>query len=70
MNVVLSVSVEIIRRTMIMLYPIMPDSALKVFKILNIDSNKINFDYFDNITNSPYKINSSIPIFPRIEIDD
>ena len=70
MNVVLSVAVEIIRRTMIMLYPIIPDSTLKVFKILNIDSDQINFDNLDKITNSPYKINSSIPIFPRIEIND
>ena len=70
MNVVLSVAVEIIRRTMIMLYPIIPDSSLKVFKILNIDSDQINFDNLDKITNSPYKINSSIPIFPRIEIND
>ena len=70
MNVVLSVAVEIIRRTMIMLYPVIPDSSLKVFKILNIDSDQINFDNIDKIANSPYKINSSIPIFPRIEIND
>ena len=70
MNVVLSVTIEIIRRSIIMLYPIIPDSSLKVFKILNINSNQINFDNIEKIANSSFKINSAIPIFPRIEIND
>ena len=70
MNVVLSVTIEIIRRSIIMLYPIIPASSLKIFKILNIDPNQINFDNIENISNSNFKINSAFPIFPRIEKND
>ena len=70
MNVVLSVAIEIIRRSIIMLYPIIPASSLKIFKILNIDPNQINFDNIENISNSNFKINSAFPIFPRIEKND
>ncbi len=67
MNEVLSLLVEIIRRSSLMLFPIMPDSIKKIFSILNIDENQINFDYFDQLPKLNYKINTSLPVFPRIE---
>jgi methionyl-tRNA synthetase len=67
MNVILSVSTEIIRRVTIMLSPIIPDSSIKIMEILNLDTKKINFDNIDQLPISPLEINSSRPIFPRIE---
>jgi len=70
MNVVLSLSIELIKRSTLMLYPVIPSSCLKVFEILNLNFSSINFD---NISDLPLKstiINEPIPIFPRIEIND
>ena len=66
MNVVLSVSVEIIRRSTIMLFPIIPNSSIKILTILNIDAKKINFKDIDILPTSVKKINIASPIFPRI----
>ena len=70
MNEVLSLLVEIIRRSSLMLFPIIPDSVKRIFTILNINENQINFDYFDQLPKSNYKINTSLPVFPRIETID
>ena len=66
-NEVLSLLVDIIRRSALMLFPIMPDSIKKVYSILDIDENEINFKYFNMIQKENHKINSAVPIFPRIE---
>ena len=68
-NVVLSVTIEIIRRSSIMLYPVIPDSILKIFNILNINYKEINFKNYEIIPDFNYKINESIPIFPKVEND-
>ena len=70
MNVVLSVCVEIIRRSTIMLYPIIPNSSKKIFSILNLNIKDINFDNYDKFTKNKISIKDPFPIFPRIEIND
>ena len=67
MNEVLSVLVEIIRRSSIMLFPIIPDSIKKIYQILNLDEKQISFNYYDNLPKENHTINLSIPIFPRID---
>ena len=66
-NEVLSLLVDIIRRSALMLFPIMPDSIKKIYSILDINENEINFKYFNMIQKENHKINSAVPIFPRIE---
>ena len=67
MNEVLSLLIEIIRRASLMLFPVIPGSVKKVFVILNIKEEKINFDYFDKLPEFNNRLNTSIPIFPRID---
>ena len=70
MNVVLSVSTELIKRCTILLYPIIPSSCEKVFSIMQIDKKHINFNYFDKLPKNKIKIKDPFPIFPRIESND
>ena len=70
MNTVLSVSIEIIRRATILLYPIMPESCNKILSLLNIDNNDINISKYEFIPSEPIIINDPFPIFPRIELND
>ena len=70
MNVVLSVSIEIIKRSSFMLFPIIPSSCKKIFDILNLNINNISFLNISDIPNHSYNINKPQPIFPRIETDD
>ena len=43
LSTIVYVSLELIRKVSIMLYPIIPESTLKVLKIFNIDEKNINF---------------------------
>ena len=70
MNEVLSVSINLIIKSTFMLYPIMPESCNKVFNILNININDLSYENINNLKYQNIKINKSIPIFPRIEIND
>ena len=70
MNVVLSISIELIKRSTFMLFPIIPSSCKKVFKILNINFSNLTFDNILFINNLSVKINKPEPIFPRIEKND
>ena len=68
MNIVLSVSVELIKRATFMLYPIIPSSCIKIFKIINVNHESL---LFENVLNKPIEsinINISKPIFPRLDI--
>ena len=69
MNNVLSVAVELIKRSTFLLFPIIPDSCNKIFNILNID-NEINFFNYNKISNKSHTINKPSPVFPKIELDD
>jgi methionyl-tRNA synthetase len=70
MNAVLFVSLEIIRRSSILLFPVMPGSCEKVFSILNVDKKDITLNNYQTTLSEPYRINESFPVFPRIDIDD
>ncbi len=70
MNTVLSVSIEVIRRTTILLYPIMPESCGNILSLLNINISDIYLSNYDSIPLKSIKINDPYPIFPRIEIND
>ena len=70
MNIVLSISIELIKRCSFMLYPIIPGSCLKIFKILNIEFLDLNFNNINKLPLKPYIINLPEAIFPRIEIND
>jgi methionyl-tRNA synthetase len=70
MNIVLSVSIELIKRSTLLLYPIIPGSCLKVFKILNLDFKNFNLDNIIILPEKKYYINQVSPIFPRIEVND
>ena len=66
MNEVLSILIEIIRRASLMLFPVIPNSIKKIFLILNIKEEKINFDNFEELPKLSNKINPAVPVFPRI----
>ena len=70
MNTVLSVSIEIIKRVTILLYPIMPECCEKILSLLNINKNDINISMYESISSEPLIINDPFPIFPRIELND
>jgi methionyl-tRNA synthetase len=70
MNVVLSLTVELIKRSTLMLYPVIPGSCLKVFDILNLNFSTVNFDNIENLPSFSFSINEPSPVFPRIEIND
>ena len=72
LNTILYVSLELIRKISIMLYPIMPNSTLKALKIFNITENIIDFN---SIKNHEYlkineKINKISILFKKIEKND
>ena len=70
MKIVLSVSIELIKRSTLLLFPIMPGSCLKVFEILNINFNEINLINIANFSTKSRYLNKVSAIFPRINIDD
>ena len=70
MNIVLSASVEIIRRASILLFPVMPKSIEKIFSILNMKTQDISLQNFDKLSSISIKINKSFHIFPRIDLND
>ena len=70
MNVVLSVSIEIIKRSTFMLYPIIPSSCVKIFNILNINIKDKTFENINQLPTKSFNINNSEPIFPRIVVND
>ena len=70
MNIVLSVSIELIKRSTFLLFPIMPSSCLKVFNILNLDFYKLNLHNFTILPEEKNYLNKVYPIFPRIDFND
>ena len=72
LNTIVYVSLELIRKITILLYPIIPESSLKVLKAFDITENKINFN---SITNNEYlkpklKIHKIGILFKKIENND
>ena len=66
MNTVLSISIELIKRSTLLLFPIMPDSCKKILDLINFDLNLINLDEYKKLPSKSFKIKDSSPIFPRI----
>ena len=72
LNTILYVSLELIRKISIMLYPIIPESSIKALKIFGIDEQKIDFN---SIINNDYlqpntKIKKINILFKKIENND
>ena len=72
LNTIVYVSLEIIRKIAIILYPIIPETSLKVLKIFNIKENEIKFDTIKNndALKSKNKIKKIDILFKKIEIND
>ena len=72
LNSIVYVSLELIRKISIMLYPIIPETSLKVLKIFNIEEKQINFN---SIVNNDFlkkstKINKISILFKKIQKND
>ncbi len=72
LNTIIYVSLELIRKISIMLYPIIPESSLKVLNVFNISENQVNIN---SIVDHEYlkpksKINKINILFKKIEKDD
>ena len=72
MDTILYVALESIRKISILLYPIIPESSLRVLKSFNIAEEKINFHSIkDNEYLKPnLKINKIGILFKKIENND
>jgi methionyl-tRNA synthetase len=69
MNTIVYTTFEIIRKISFMLYPIIPDSALKALKIFEINENDINFSSIinNNFLEQGKKFNKIGILFKKIE---
>ncbi len=66
MEEVLYIVTNIIIKSAIMLYPIIPTSCKKILNIFDINIDNLKFDEFTKLINQNIKINNPEPIFPRI----
>ena len=71
LNTIIFVSLELIRKISIMLYPIIPDSSLKALEIFNIKEKDILFETIknNNYLNKTTKINKIQILFKKIKND-
>ena len=69
LNTILYVSLELIRKLSIMLYPIIPDSSLKVLKIFNISETAISFKSIkeNNVLKPSGNLDKVSILFKKIE---
>ena len=65
-------SFDLIRKITILLYPIIPDTALKVMKVFNFDIKDIKFEYIlnNNYIKKGTRINNMGILFKKIEKND
>jgi methionyl-tRNA synthetase len=72
LNTIVYVSLELIRKITIMLYPIIPGTSLKVLKIFGINENEINFKSLlnNNFLKTNTKINKLEILFKKIINND
>ena len=66
LNSILYVSLELIRKISILLYPIIPESSIKALKTFNITEDKIDFNSIKN--HEILKVNSDINKIPILLI--
>ncbi|MFL2893737.1 MAG: methionine--tRNA ligase, partial [Candidatus Pelagibacter sp.] len=71
LGTIMYTSLELIRRISILLYPIIPNTALKVLKIFNISENNIHFNsiYSNEFLKKNDKINTIPILFKKVEND-
>ena len=71
LNSIIYVSLELIRKISILLLPIIPETATKALKSLNIDSGKVNFESISNheILKPGTELNYQGILFKKIEIN-
>ncbi len=69
LNTIVYVSLELIRKISVLLYPIIPATSLKVLKVFDISEDKITFDSIknNNFLNMGQKINKISILFKKIE---
>ena len=67
MNVVLFIIANIIIKSSIMLFPIIPSSTNKALSYFNLNEKKISFNNFENFIDYDILVNKPKPIFPRID---
>ena len=72
LNTIVYVSLELIRKITILLYPIIPESACKVLKIFNIQENKIDFKSIksNNFLKLGEQITNINILFKKVEKND
>ena len=70
MHEVLYVATEIIKRSSLLLYPIMPSSCEKILSLINYKKIDILFQNFEKFPKNDIHIDNPSPIFPRIENND
>ena len=71
LNSIIYVSLELIRKISILLLPIIPETATKALKSLNIESGKVNFESISNheILKPGTELNYQGILFKKIEIN-
>ena len=67
MQDVLFIISNIIIKSTIMLYPIIPDSSKKALSFFNMDYRNISFNNFDLLLSKKINIKNPYPLFPRID---
>ena len=72
LNTIIYVSLELIRKITILLYPIIPSSALKVLNVFEIKEKEIEFKSIknNNYLKSGKKINKMSILFKKVEKND
>ena len=72
LNTIVYVSLELIRKITILMYPIIPESACKVLKIFNIQENKIDFKSIksNNFLKLGEQITNINILFKKVEKND
>ena len=68
MNIVLFLVSNIIINSTVLLYPVMPESCVKILKIFNLKINNINITNFEGLLKKNVIVSIPTPIFPRIEL--
>ena len=72
LNTIVYVALEVIRKISIMLYPVIPNSSLKVLRVFNINEQNIDFNSIKkhNVLIADKKINKINILFARIDKND
>ncbi len=72
LNTIIYVALELIRKITIMLYPVIPESSLKVLKIFEIAENEINFESIKNhiFLKKGSKISKINILFKKVDNND